>query len=208
MNAQQLYRADGTATSVWSCSKCGRPATQDLAEKCCICKYCGKEVGDEIERHFACLDAKQSQNRADRLANAELVENWDGPVFWENAPFEGDLGEGFFDSLAELIEEYQEWEPDPDDYGEGQPIPSLPERVHLCEIVPFKGIDMGRIVEDLTEEMFEDAGDHLVALDPLEKAIQNFNKANEALVTYRPDYRRAVLVPKVAVPVTQEPDHA
>jgi hypothetical protein len=56
-------------------------------------------------------------------------------------------------------------------------------------------IDLDSILENATEEMHEDARDDLSGIDELQSAVDAFNKANESVRTWDPDYKRKVSIP-------------
>src|SRR3990172_7322010 len=88
MNATELCFDSGAKAGVWYCGECGttHPEKQ-MAEKCCnpyICE-CGKELPRK-EHRTRCKDCAHRQladRNARRLAEATLVEDYDGWIYTE-----------------------------------------------------------------------------------------------------------------------------
>lgn len=194
MNAYYLHKPDGTQLGASACGKCGRIACSgnfDISERCCTCYECGKPLnGDEGTAalyHRECDQRRRSQFEAARLEKAELVEDYDDPVFCDGAGH-GSYGDGYFADVEELADAVQSrFLP-----GHG------PEFAHCCEKIPFSGLDLDSILENATEDMFEDARDHLDGVEELRTAIHGFNQLNKNLCSWTPDYKRKVRLPTPA----------
>jgi len=178
MNAKELFFADHKPAGVFSCGKCGVIARDPItADECCkphICPYCHKEVEDKHRTaHESCIYNA-------RIEKAEKLKSWDGWIFLDGHGYK----EGYFEDLQDLI-----------DWLDDEETDTRPEWAFVCKTVPFKGPDIGNIIEQCCDDMYEDAEDSLSGLDELESAIKEFNEANREMVSYYPDYKRVVRIP-------------
>lgn len=200
MNAVFLKTPAGTDTDVSICGKCGTPARGktnfDISERCCTCWECGKEL-EKGELHYAhyhqeCDRKRRALIDMNRLEKAELVEDYDGPVYFEGG--HGSYGDGYFADVYELAE----WL---DDQGFLSGGNNRPEFAHCCTSSPVASIDAGNILENATEEAFEDAIDQLSGVDELRAAVDVFNAANKEVLSWDWDVKR-----KARVPPEEKPD--
>jgi hypothetical protein len=204
MNAIFLHRPDGTATKWSMCSECGRvdaPGNFDLSQKCCTCYDCGQPLpkdertpyyskGGNVLYHRACELALRSKRDAEVLEKAELVVGYDGPVYIEGGVGRGSYGDGFFSDVHELSEHL--------DFHEGdQPL------FAFCCTSRAIHLDLETILQDATEEMYEDCADALSGVDELLSgvdelvaAVDAFNAANASVLTWDPDHKRKVAIPR------------
>jgi hypothetical protein len=176
VDAKELFLEDGKPTGIFFCSQC-RIVSRDkeFADKCCVpdkCRICGEDVP---EKHWS---VHRSCREKEIFDKSEKLTSWDG---WVCADGIGH-NDGYFESVEELKE-----------YCEDEEI-ELPEYVHPCIEVSFEGVDLERAIERVTEEMFEDAWDHLKGLSELEEAVKVFNEKNKELVTYIEDPKRVILL--------------
>jgi hypothetical protein len=205
MNAIYLHLPDGTDTKWSMCSECNTvaaPGNFDLSQKCCTCYDCGLPLPKD-ERipysdrngkslyHRDCERKRRMEREADMMEKAELVTDYDGPVYLDHVG-NGSYGDGFFSDVEELSEhlDFQEFFK-----GEHRPL-----FAHCCEERGFS-IDLDQILQNATEEMHEDAYDNLSGVEELQEAVNAFNKANAGLKSWDPDFRR-----KVAIPLPPEED--
>ena len=180
-------KPDGTEVSIWACGKCGYVRNgEENAKNCCTCSTCGKEL-----KHGAfgdcddCRRRKWAEREAERIDKAEKLETWDGWVFYDGAANGND---GYFESLDDLIDWLE---------GEGIKPENWPEYVFCCKVVPFPAVDLDDIVDRIMDELPEGyEREHLVGLDLLEEAINDFNESNKHLISYKPDYTKVVRVKK------------
>ena len=195
MNAIYLHLPDGTATKWSMCSEChtvASPGNFDLSQKCCTCYDCGEPLPKDERVPYATAKGKSLYHRecerkrrmkldAEKLEKAELVADYEGPVYLDGVG-NGSFGEGFFSDVQELSEHL--------DFNEGE----RPLFAHCCTARGFS-IDLDSILESATEEMYEDCGDDLSGVDELQAAVNAFNKANDSIKTWDPDYKRKVAIP-------------
>jgi hypothetical protein len=177
-------RTDGKDVFVWACGECGFiSSNEEMAKKCCSCLTCGTKL--DRSRGYtncdSCREKERAKSEEERFQKAEKLESWDGWVYLEGAGY----NEGYFRSLGELV-----------DFLEDDEREVWPEYIFICKEQPFPGADIDSIIENVTCEMYEDAADNLNGLEELEKAINAFNEANKNMITYYPDYKRMVKVPK------------
>jgi len=111
------------------------------------------------------------------LETAEKLETWDGWVYCEG------IGREFFPCIEELLEE------------EGDEHAELPEFAFVCSPIRMRVPTVADIVEQACEYLHEDASDNIAGDDELEEALRVFAQANEHVVSYEPDWKRAVRIP-------------
>jgi hypothetical protein len=185
MNATELYLKDGRTAGIFFCGQCRIVASsRTFAEDCCQnykCESCGKDTGGRSYTKCAtCINAERKAKEAERFAKAEKLTKWDGWVFCEGLG----VGNGFFESIEDMISDIGE---DGDE--------SLPEYVWACEANHFVCADVSDITERIADNAYEDFDvDDLGGLDELSAAIDKFNEVNKDVVSYEPDYTKAVLL--------------
>jgi hypothetical protein len=195
MNAFQLFKEDGTGAGIWACAQCGslyggvRDTTRSgpsIAEACCTPRKC--DCGEPAERHrtacAACIAQHEAEREAERLAAAEKLDAWDGWVYWDAA----NHNDGYFNSLGQLLDWHEE------QVADGETAPPLPEFVFVCRATPACTLDADDLIERATEDAFEDAADQVQGREELAAACAAFNEANAGLLSYTPDFKRAVRV--------------
>jgi hypothetical protein len=195
MNAIYLHLPDGTPTKWSMCSECNTvaaPGNFDLSQKCCTCYDCGEPLPKD-ERipyvtgsgkslyHRECERKRRAARDAEVLEKAELVTDYDGPVYLEGVG-RGSYGDAFFETAQELSEHL--------DFHEGE----RPLFAHCCTARGLS-IDLDTVLENATEEMYDDCRDDLDGVDVLQSAVDAFNAANESIRTWDPDYKRKVAIP-------------
>ena len=202
MNAYQLFKKDPKSqeqvpVDVWVCSRCDRAwgQSRDLADRCCTCAHCGKEMakieyGTRTSYHSNCWIEYCNEVRNKQIEKAEKLEAWDGWVCNEGQGG-GPQDDGYAQSLDEMVEHLEE------QLANGDLIPEdWPEWVFVCDEIKMRSVESSDIIEMLAGEMYEDFQDELDGLDDLQKALDAFNKANEKMHSYGSDHKRVVRVPK------------
>jgi hypothetical protein len=179
---------DGRQEHIYTCGKCGHYSTnRDLVERCCCCSICGKEIPQQgMARqtyHDECWKNQQEEKIRRLIENAVKLDSWNGWVYWE--------GTGHNDGYFASLDEFLEWL---DDEGKTE----RPEFVFACTEIPFKAPSLNHLIEMCADDMYEDAADDLKGLEELQAALDAFQKANEKLIAYTPDYKRMVRVPEEA----------
>jgi len=173
----------------WLCGHCRAVhASKDLADGCvyCCCSYCKLPTDKPHQTyHDACADAMLAKVERDRFEKAEKLTDHDGWVYCDGIAHNN----GYFPSLAELIADLEDDEIDPKEW---------PEYAWTCAAIPFQTPCVDTIIENITSDMFEDAVEHINGREELKAALAAFGEANKSLITYTPDYRRAVLIPRPA----------
>jgi hypothetical protein len=170
MNAIPLFTKDGYPTNISYCSVCKLPHIHGIAENCCkkgICKICGKESPSAY--NLICYDCRDKE----QMDKAEKLENWDGPVCYNDE---------YFETMDNLID--------------CKDARDLPEFVYIAETENIPKLDADDILERLCEDLYEDAYEDLNGVDEFEEAIREFNKANERNTYWMESGKRAVRVPK------------
>lgn len=201
MNAIFLHLPDGTPTKWSICSECrtvAAPGNYDLSVKCCTCYDCGEPLPKD-ERipyaegkgkalyHRECERKRRMARDAEALEKAELVPDYDGPVYCEGR--RGSYGDGYFADVSELAEDLD----DDDDQS------CRPEFAFCCKEIPFRGVSAQSLIESACDDMDEDAGERVEGIEDLEKACDAFNLANKGLISWSEDRKHKVAVPSLEV---------
>lgn len=184
MNARELFTADGKSAGVYYCEACNLVSRdKQFADECCVCRHCNKPYDRKKEfsgGHSACWREDRTNRQRKRLDEAELVENYTGPIYL----IEGWGRDGFvFDDIDEVLADNVE---SPEDW---------PQFAFCCELVPFPKADYDDILQRCAENLYEDAYDDITLPQSLIVAIEEFNAANKHLHTYNPDYKHKVQLP-------------
>jgi hypothetical protein len=190
MNATELFHQDGRTAGVFYCGECRHVArTREQADGCCApykCTRCGVDVPRKNFRTVCppCEEAKRQEKEAARFAAAEKVTEWDGWIYSE--------GHGHSDGYFRDPSELREWiEEDSDEGAE------MPAYVWTCTEESFARTSMDQITDPISENAYEDFDcDSLEGIDALQSAIDAFNEANKRIVSYLPNYKRALILGK------------
>jgi len=160
MNATALFLADGTPVTPHLCGKCNRIwESQDSAERCCTCSFCGKYSDwNKSVAHDECSKRRHVEVEAERLAKATLVTDYSGPFI---------VNERFYHDIEELLDRFSEDE--------------LPEFGFCCDEQPAH-IDISDVIESVSDQMHEDWEEE--PCEELEQGIAAWNKANEGNSSY------------------------
>lgn len=192
MNAIQLHFSDGKPAGVWYCSNCKCVArSQELAEQCCAprkCSACGEPVREQYRTLCEdCRKIDEETRERDRFSKAEKLAEWKGWV-WDPE------GRGWkLDGFSESVEEFLEYLEDQEQ--------EIPEYVWACKPVQFVHGELADITDKIIDNAYEDFDvNELDGLWELKAAIEKFNELNKDVVSYEPDYSKAVLLPKKATP--------
>lgn len=195
MNAIYLHLPNGEATKWSMCSECGKvaaPGNIHLSQKCCTCYECGEILPkDERTRyairkgyslyHRKCDEKRRSLIEAKALESAELVEGYEGPVYFEG--LYGSYGDGYFSDVDDL-----------EDAVNDLPEDERPEFAFCCKETPFF-LNIDHAMEAALDDMDEDAGERLNGTNELAAAVKAFNDANKGVVSFYPDRKRKVAIP-------------
>lgn len=183
----ELFLSDGRSADIWACGTCRVVArSKGEAERCCgprHCPKCGRVVDSSYDKMCdGCFEDSQIAAEAARYAAAEKIpaENYDGWIYL-------DAGDKFFETVADLLD-YLHWERT-DNVEVERPTYAW---ACLSEPIVNCSVDDLRIGEDSAYEDFE--VEDCSGLVELEEALAKFNKLNESLLVYRPDYKRAVVL--------------
>jgi len=189
---------DGKTATIWCCGNCKRVASsQEYAEKCCVCYYCGKLIEDNTDKclssphskdnipssyHFKCLAESQAKRHQEKVDKAEKIENWDGGVFWNDEYYES------VEDAADSIYGY---------YFDDEEKPGYLWVAKLAGTHPL--INFGRLIEDIEERLGLDSDgegcyDYLVGTEEFKQACEDFNEKNKNLEWYVEDYTRMAKV--------------
>lgn len=163
MNAKRIMLEDGTKLDAHRCDGCGTiyaGRVADVAEECCRCKGCQKQIIKHQSMYGRwCDDCWRNESARidmERMNRAVEVDYDGGPVF---------NGDRYFRDMDELIEHYHEGPP--------------PEFVYPCSI-RYPTLDAGDIIENLIENMnVEDIEpERLSGVKEFDDAVKAFNEAN------------------------------
>jgi hypothetical protein len=183
MNPLELQLPDGRPAGVFICEKCRRlGATRLQVEKCCqphACPRCGLALKTGCSAFCdQCYRAKKAENERERFALAEKLTDWDGPVYLD------DTGRnGFSDTLKSFLEGLPAGEP-------------RPEYVWACNTIEFVRVSADDILENIGDDAYEDWDGEMNGVPEFQAACEAFNLANRKIVSWEPDYTKAVLLDK------------
>jgi len=186
MNEQKLFTESGKFAGLYFCKMCKRTsADRETVYQCCVCQFCKKPYDRKTEYtggHARCWGKHRHQNNLEKLENAELVEDFDGPIYF----IEGYGQDGYvFSDVEEVLAEEVE---SPDDW---------PEFAHCTIEVPFPETDIEDIIESYTSESYEDSGANAAVPQSLVDGIKEFNALNKHLKSFDVDYKRKVRLPPI-----------
>ena len=182
----ELFHQDGKPAGVFYCAKCRSvKRTKAEADKCCEpsnCQYCGKESGRQyVTVCDTCKRANQIKYLANRFEKAKKLTEWEGWVY-----LDGTGNDGFSESLSSF---WEDWD---DNHTEDKEKPAY---VWGCKRVQLVRADVSDITDRISDDADEDFDtSDMNGLEDLEMAIEKFNKANEDVVSYEPDYGVAILL--------------
>lgn len=184
MASIELYKQDGSAAGVFYCSECLLVYNNKEQAECChgdgLCA-CGKKVTHGYPRK-QCSDCYVAEWREQyRLQESERFDK-----ATKISPFEYTgtyvyYGDKYYPSIEGAIDGCLEGEE--------------PEYVWACKDIGVPKVDLEGVLCNVIDSMWEDA-DYcdLNGVDELESALNAFNKANESVSVYHPDYTTAILV--------------
>lgn len=183
MNATELFHSDGKPANVFYCGECRRvSATQLAAERCCQnhnCLTCGQDTGSRSWMVCdTCRAIKATNVEAERFNKAEKLSKWGGWVYCAGL---------YAETIDELLDDLEPSE--------------FPEYVWACSANHFVQADISDIEMQMLDGAYEDFEfESLSGIDELKTAILRFNEANKDVVSYNPDYSKAVLVGQLTKP--------
>ena len=182
---------------IWVCGECGHLYTKFMdndprkqAEECCKQQYC--ECGNKIDAGYVgpkCSPCNSSIRDAARIAKAEEVEYLDGPVYCDSRDrYWSDLDE-FTDWLARELDDEED--------------PSIPEWLHPCNTRSFHKLDAQSFLENELDDYFEDAIDHVVDFDGLQKFFDEWSD-KQTLSCWEADFKKKINVQKLVDQIRAE----
>ncbi len=181
MDAKQLYHENGKPTGVYHCGKCGTVYREEAqAQQCCDIRRCtcGAEVGQYRTVCLRCDDARETGRERKRFEQAEKLTDWAGWVYT-------DIGnENYFPSLGDLLEHCELNDIDL----------ATVHYVWACKSSPLVKVDIGDILERISDDGYEDCEDDIKGKEEFAAAIRIFEETNKDLLVYTPDYTKAVLI--------------
>lgn len=184
--AVELYEKDGRATGVYFCSTCRVVyADKDGADWCHGERLCA--CGNKIPQHDRGRKCNECRSKEwQEKERKREAERFDAATKISESDYKGEhvySNDKYYDSVADAI----------DGYLEGHE----PEYVWACQDKRLPPIDLEDVTCNLLDNMWEDADtSDLHGIDELEAAIEAFNKANESILMWEPDYSIAILVKK------------
>lgn len=185
--AIELYKLeDGThkPCGIFYCSQCRVVhRTKDEAEWCHGERLCA--CGNKITQGYYQRICSECQSKEWREKDrAKEAERFDAAKKIKASEYTGEhvyLGDSYYDSVKDAV----------DQFLEGQE----PEYVWACSEHGIQKLDLDDCICNIVENMWEDAdSSDLNGLDELQAAIDAFNKANESIQLWEPDYSTAILV--------------
>lgn len=187
MNAEELFKKDGTPTGVFYCSECKTVSRdQPLVEQCCkptLCENCGEVAAKYWTLCSKCKAEKHQKSYLEKLEKAITIEDTDNFIHCEDYQGHHD---GYFRDIGELLDYLS----DIDDKIE------WPITVTVCEEVPIKKVGVDYILEEIAEEGFEDILDHIDGSDELQKALDAFYELNKGVASWEVAYKEKIIIQK------------
>jgi len=184
MNATELYHKDGKSTGIFFCAGCRTVhRAQPEADQCCAPRHC-PDCPELAPKHRiycqSCEDKRAAAREAARYDKAEKVTSWDGWLYCESL---SGHNEGYFESVADLLEYAADDEHDGPDYA------------WTCHARAFCQLDFDSILESATQDAYEDwDSDSVNGVEDFKAAIAVFNEANKEHVSYAPNYKKALVL--------------
>ncbi len=182
---ERLYKQDQTPTDRYICESCQR-IYMNLPEdgSCAFCKeWKCERCGCKIFPFYNLCDGCKGK---ELYSKATVVKDYQGWVFCEELSLHN---EGFFESLDALIEYCEEMEFEDLDF----------QRPFACfgtKVIQPRCPDISDITEQWIDEGYEGMEDHFEGLDQMELALDVFWRANQHLISYRPDFKIAMIIPQ------------
>ena len=188
MKATELYLEGGKSAGIFFCGECRIVhRTQAEAEACCVPQRC--RCGSELPRGWltchVCRKCDAAKKEALQYAAAAKTPaaDWTGPVWCDV-----NTNDGFFANVEALLEHFFDEE-------------DLPAHVFACKTHPICWLDYDRIIEDATQEAYEEwTSDSLTGEAELTAALDAFNEKNKDNVYWTVDYSRAVVLDRTREP--------
>ncbi len=127
-----------------------------------------------------CSDCRDVEREAKRAVNSVEIEDYDGAIYDDGTDKYFFDVEEFLDHLACTKDDVEEF----------------PEYVYACNESGFGSLDAGRVIESRLCEMFEDAEDHVIDLEGLQKSLDEWT-AKQTMKCYEVDFARRINTKKL-----------
>lgn len=172
---------------VFVCGRCNLVTPRDLVDRCCRSCTCGAKSRNRFEAKCSDCARMEYQLRMQKKLDEATEIEWDGKMMLFSEDISGSR-DGWFSCPDEIMEEIEELEADNEDF-------IRPEFVFASQ-AHVRQLDLSRMVEQMTEDTYEDAGDNISSHDYLElqAAVDKFNAAN-AITYYTQDYTKKIRIP-------------
>jgi hypothetical protein len=144
-----------------------------------------------------CEAKKDAEREAARFAAAEKISEWDGWIYCESPQGYND---GYFSGVSDLEDYISDNTPDAEemaelDEEERADIPKMPAYVWTCDEDCFATVSLEGIMENIADNGYEDFDTaDLSGTEELGAAIEIFNTANRGVVSYSPNYKKALIL--------------
>jgi hypothetical protein len=188
MKPTELFLQDGRPSTIFFCGECRVVhRTIEEADRCCQPYKCTKCGTTCQQKYWTVCDGCQRKEKAAKekllfdAAEKILAIGYEGWVYCEG------VGDEFFESVDELMDTLELSAP------EDAPV----TYAWACTPEHFAFLDIESVLEHIEQDgdAYEDfdARD-LDGIQELSAAIDAFNEANEAVVSYHPDFKRAIIL--------------
>lgn len=194
MNAQELFTTSGKSVGIWYCEQCGLiNRDREFVENCCVCRFCGKVIEDRKREytgcHSSCWRDDNRKRMLERLDQAVELKDYAGPLYSiDGYGQDGYIWDDVEEVICDGIESVEDW----------------PEFMFACKPIGFPNVQVDSIVEQCAESLYEDAYEHITIPESLIKGVREFNKANEDMKAWEPDYKHKVRVPPCPADLVHE----
>ena len=188
--AVELYKKheDGTMEpcGIFYCSQCRIVhRTKEEAEWCHGERLCA--CGKKITRGYFQRKCNECEHKEWKEKEREKeAEGFEAATKIKESEYTGDhvyCGDKYYDSVEDAIDQYL--------------VGQEPEYVWACRTHGIPTVDVEDVTTNILDNMWDEADiNDLNGVEELEEALKAFNKANESIQLWEPDYTTAILVEK------------
>jgi hypothetical protein len=144
---------------------------------------------------------RSEKKEAARFAAAEKVTEWEGWLYSDGIQGYNDgYNDGYYAGADALMDYIADNTPDDEELAELEEdelaeIPKMPEYLWTCDEERFATASLDSIMENIADRGYEDFDTaDLKGTEELGAAIDAFNEANVGIVSYRPNYKKALIL--------------
>lgn len=212
--AIEVSRRDSGRVVAYACPGCGQlfqiipepdektgiARSKKLADECCpprVCPRCNKAPvtrGQPLCDSCSAETGKQVEDQRFAAATKIREPEWKGPVYWPQAPFDGDHGGRYWSNVAALRKDIGDRNAKrAAEQPPRSPIP-VPPYVYATKPIPFRLDGAGMVVSAL-EDHAEDAASRISQeeMARLQKLLDDWAQ-KQGIASYEEDLSRVVVL--------------